>query len=41
MLAKLSSVVAFLLVALTGMGLLAVLSMRAIDANTVDITTRA
>jgi methyl-accepting chemotaxis protein len=36
---KIITVVAFLLVALAGMGLLAVLSMRAINANTVDITT--
>jgi methyl-accepting chemotaxis protein len=45
MLAKLSirskiiTVVAFLLVAMTGMGLLAVKNMRAMNANTVDITT--
>jgi methyl-accepting chemotaxis protein len=32
-------VVAFLLVAMTGMGLLAVRNMRAINANTVDIST--
>ncbi len=37
--AKLIAVVAFLLVALTGMGLLAVGNMRAINANTVDIST--
>ena len=36
---KLVAVVAFLLVALTGMGLLAVSNMRAINANTVDIST--
>jgi len=36
--AKIITVVAFLLVAMAGMGLLAVLSMRAINANTVDIT---
>ncbi|MBN8986963.1 MAG: MCP four helix bundle domain-containing protein [Rhizobiales bacterium] len=36
---KIISVVAFLLVAMTGMGLLAVRNMRAINANTVDITT--
>ena len=36
---KIISVVAFLLVAMTGMGLLAVKNMRAINANTVDITT--
>ena len=36
---KIISVVAFLLVAMTGMGLLAVKDMRAINANTVDITT--
>ncbi|MDE5440063.1 methyl-accepting chemotaxis protein [Bradyrhizobium sp. CSA207] len=36
--AKIISVVAFLLVAMTGMGLLAVMKMRAINANTVDIT---
>jgi len=35
---KIITVVAFLLVAMAGMGLLAVLSMRAINANTVDIT---
>ncbi|HLG84797.1 MAG TPA: methyl-accepting chemotaxis protein [Bradyrhizobium sp.] len=37
--AKIITVVAFLLLALTGMGLLAVSSMRSINANTVDITT--
>jgi methyl-accepting chemotaxis protein len=37
--AKIVTVVAFLLVAMTGMGLLAVQSMRSINANTVDITT--
>ena len=37
--AKIITVVAFLLVAMTGMGLLAVKNMRAINANTVDITT--
>jgi methyl-accepting chemotaxis protein len=37
--AKIISVMAFLLVAMTGMGLLAVMKMRAINANTVDITT--
>ncbi|MGY0575146.1 methyl-accepting chemotaxis protein [Bradyrhizobium sp. RDM12] len=37
--AKIISVVAFLLVAMTGMGLLAVMKMRTINANTVDITT--
>jgi methyl-accepting chemotaxis protein len=37
--AKIAIVVAFLLVAMTGMGLLAVSNMRAINANTVDITT--
>ncbi len=37
--AKIIAAVAFLLVALTGMGLLAVWNMRAINANTVDITT--
>jgi methyl-accepting chemotaxis protein len=36
---KIISVVAFLLVAMTGMGLLAVKNMRAIHADTVDITT--
>jgi len=36
---KIISVVALLLVALTGMGLLAVYNMRSINANTVDITT--
>jgi methyl-accepting chemotaxis protein len=37
--AKITTVVAFLLVAMTGMGLLAVRNMRAINASTVDITT--
>jgi methyl-accepting chemotaxis protein len=37
--AKLVTVVAFLLVAMTGMGLLAVSNMRAINTNTVDIAT--
>ncbi|SDS63217.1 methyl-accepting chemotaxis protein [Bradyrhizobium canariense] len=37
--AKITAVVAFLLLALAGMGLLAVRNMRAINANTVDITT--
>ncbi|TPQ32269.1 methyl-accepting chemotaxis protein [Bradyrhizobium guangdongense] len=37
--AKIISVVAFLLVAMTGMGLLAVMKMRAMNANTTDITT--
>ena len=37
--AKITAVVAFLLVAMTGMGLLAVMNMRAINASTVDITT--
>ncbi|MDN3277898.1 methyl-accepting chemotaxis protein [Frankia sp. RB7] len=37
--AKIISVVAFLLVAMTGMGLLAVMKMRSMNANTVDITT--
>ena len=37
--AKITAVVAFLLVAMTGMGLLAVWNMRAINASTVDITT--
>jgi methyl-accepting chemotaxis protein len=36
---KIITVVAFLLVAMAGLGLLAVLNMRAINANTVDITT--
>src|SRR5437879_323184 len=36
---KLITVVAFLLVAMTGMRLLAVRNMRAINANTVDIST--
>jgi methyl-accepting chemotaxis protein len=35
---KIVAVVAFLLVAMTGMGLLAVSNMRAINANTVDIS---
>ncbi len=37
--AKIISVVAFLLVAMTGMGLFAVMKMRSMNANTVDITT--
>ena len=37
--AKITAVVALLLVAMTGMGLLAVMNMRAINASTVDITT--
>ncbi len=37
--AKITAVVAFLLVATTGMGLLAVWNMRTINANTVDIAT--
>jgi methyl-accepting chemotaxis protein len=36
---KLIAVVGFLLAAITGMGLLAITEMRAINANTVDITT--
>ena len=36
---KIITVVAFLLVAMTGMGLLAVKNMRSINANTVDIAT--
>ena len=37
--AKIVTVVAFLLLAMTGMGLLAVSSMRSINASTVDIAT--
>ena len=37
--AKLVTVVAFLLIAMSGLGLLAVSNMRAINANTVDIAT--
>src|SRR6266481_6048964 len=37
--AKIVSVVAILLVAMIGMGLLAVKNMRSINANTVDIAT--
>jgi methyl-accepting chemotaxis protein len=37
--AKIITVVAFLLVIVTGMGLLAVVNMRAINANTVEIAT--
>ncbi|MFK4508999.1 methyl-accepting chemotaxis protein [Bradyrhizobium daqingense] len=37
--AKIISVVAFLLVAMAGMGVLAVMKMRSMNANTVDITT--
>src|SRR5207302_4514749 len=36
---KIITVVAFLLVAMTGMDLVAVRNMRSINANTVDITT--
>ncbi|MDF0517163.1 methyl-accepting chemotaxis protein [Bradyrhizobium yuanmingense] len=36
--AKIISVVAFLLVAMAGMGLLAIMKMRSMNANTVDIT---
>src|SRR5580692_1351951 len=36
---KVISVVAFLLVTLSGMGLLAVYNLRSINANTVDIVT--
>ncbi|HEV7635232.1 MAG TPA: methyl-accepting chemotaxis protein, partial [Bradyrhizobium sp.] len=36
---KITAVVAFLLLAMTGMGLLAVKNMRAINASTVDIAT--
>ncbi len=36
---KIIAVVAFLLIAITGMGLLAVRNLRAINANTVDIVT--
>jgi len=35
--AKITAVIAFLLVAMTGMGLLAVRNMRALNASTVDI----
>jgi methyl-accepting chemotaxis protein len=38
--AKITAVVALLLVAVTGMGLLAVRNMRAINASTVDIDTK-
>ena len=37
--AKITAVVALLLIAMTGMGLLAVRNMRAINASTVDIAT--
>jgi methyl-accepting chemotaxis protein len=37
--AKITAVVAFLLIAMTGMGLLAVRNMRALNASTVDIGT--
>jgi len=37
--AKIVTVVAFLLIAMTGMGLLAVRNLRAMNADTVDITT--
>jgi methyl-accepting chemotaxis protein len=37
--AKIIAVVAFLLVAITGMGLLAVTNMRSLNASTVDIAT--
>ena len=39
--AKITAVVALLLIAMTGMGLLAVRNMRAINANTVDIATNS
>ena len=37
--AKITAVVTFLLLAMTGMGLFAVMKLRAINANTVDIAT--
>jgi methyl-accepting chemotaxis protein len=37
--AKITAVVAFLLIAMTGVGLLAIVNMRAINANAVDIQT--
>src|ERR1700749_3287411 len=37
--AKITAVVAFLLIVMAGMGLLAVRNMQAMNANTVDITT--
>jgi methyl-accepting chemotaxis protein len=37
--AKITAVIALLLVALTGMGLLAVWNMRSINASTMDINT--
>ncbi|SHG87029.1 methyl-accepting chemotaxis protein [Bradyrhizobium erythrophlei] len=37
--AKITAVVAFLLIAMTGMGLLAVKNMRSLNASTVDINT--
>ncbi len=37
--AKITAVVAFLLLVTAGMGLLAVRNMQAMNANTVDITT--
>jgi methyl-accepting chemotaxis protein len=37
--AKITAVVAFLLVAITGMGLLAVMNMRSLNASTVDINS--
>src|SRR3569833_3813450 len=37
--AKIITVVAFLLIVMTGMGLLAVKNMRSMNANTVDIAT--
>ena len=36
--AKITAVVAFLLVAITGMGLLAVMNMRSLNGSTVEIT---
>jgi len=36
---KITSVVALLLVTLVGMGLLAFINMRALNANTAEITT--
>ncbi len=37
--AKITAVVAFLLIAMTGMGLLAVKNMRSLNASTVNIAT--
>ena len=39
--AKITAAVAFLLVAMAGLGLLAIVKMRSINANTVEIVLRS